>query len=389
MVSNNYQQDEIKKTVLLLGPGHWAGHMRIYQRECKVLLDSGYTVHLIAHPFLFDILDSRIILHSLGSLPEDSYSWKLINRLVRSIRTFFFAMSIKTDLIHFYSPEFIPFALILKKWKRVPLFFDCMEDFESYIFQRKGIPNFLRPFLAMITRKLLEFGARNSDAMIFSDTGTSKKFNNIAKHTAVIHNFPDKKLFNPETQITKKKEFDIVFNGGVYSIFLAQCFRIDEELVNHGYKLRWLFFGLIPEENWVKNQLLKRNLTERFIINGLVPQEKVAEKISKAKIGIIPLPDLPKYRNNIPQKLFEFMSMGLPVVISDLPPVRNILGQNECAIFVTPNDYCQFAECIIYLLENKNYYKEIALQGQYLISTEYNWQKESIKLLQLYEIFLN
>ena len=389
MVSSQSTIDEIQKSALLLAPGQWAGHMRIYQRESKSLLEAGYSVDLIAHPFLSDILDPRIRLHSLGSLPKDSYSWKILQRLERSTRTYNSALSIKADLLHFFSPEFIPWAVNLKKRKQVPLIFDSMEDFESYVLQRKGKPEKAKPILSLITRKLLEYGARNSDAMIFSDIGTSKKFANIAKRSVVIHNFPDLRLFNPKIKYNVKKDFDLVFYGGVYSIFLTQCFHIDEELVNRGYKLKWLFFGLVPEEKWVKDQLVTRNLTDRFIFNGLVSQEKVAEKISQAKIGIIPLPDTPKYRNNIPQKLFEFMSMGLPVVMSDLPPSRNLIDHKECAILVKPDDYCQFAENIISLLENRKYFNEFASKGRYLVLNEFNWQKESIKLLHLYEELLN
>ena len=50
----------------------------------------------------------------------------------------------------------------------------------------------------------------------------------------------------------------------------------------------------------------------------VMPHNEVFSEVQRARIGIIPLPALPKYLNNIPQKLFEYMALELPVVLSDL-----------------------------------------------------------------------
>ena len=50
--------------VMHVAPGHWAGHMRIYHRECMALVEAGYSVELIAHTLGQEELDPRIRLHT-------------------------------------------------------------------------------------------------------------------------------------------------------------------------------------------------------------------------------------------------------------------------------------------------------------------------------------
>ncbi len=54
-----------------------------------------------------------------------------------------------------------------------------------------------------------------------------------------------------------------------------------------------------------------------------------------------------------PLKLLEYMAAGLPIVVSDLPGVRDILdGDNDCAVVIPPGDHQAFVEAIEHLKRN-------------------------------------
>jgi glycosyltransferase involved in cell wall biosynthesis len=59
------------------------------------------------------------------------------------------------------------------------------------------------------------------------------------------------------------------------------------------------------------------------------------------------------------QKLFEFMALGLPVVLSDLPPSRPFVGDGRSAIMVAPGDHGAYADAIIRLLRSPRLREEI------------------------------
>ena len=85
-----------------------------------------------------------------------------LERLKRCRATYELACRSGAALFHYHSPEFIPWAVRLRGRRAVPLVFDCMEDFEGYARQRRGIPDWLRGGLAFGVRRFLATAAMTS-----------------------------------------------------------------------------------------------------------------------------------------------------------------------------------------------------------------------------------
>jgi glycosyltransferase involved in cell wall biosynthesis len=114
-----------------------------------------------------------------------------------------------------------------------------------------------------------------------------------------------------------------------------------------------------------------------------MPHDRVFSEVQRARIGIIPLPALPKYLNNIPQKLFEYMALGLPTVLSDLPPSRPFVEKGTVGIMVDPNDPAAYANAIVTLLDDPGLRQSMGRRGRMLVEQKYNWEIESEKLMLL------
>ena len=375
-------------TVMHLAPGHWAGHMRIYHRECMTLLEAGYKVELIAHRLPQEQLDTRLRLHSLGVYGAPSLAWRMLQRARRNQRAYALSRHANVALYHYHSPEFIAWGRRLRRLSGRPVIFDCMEDFEGYMRQRRGVPTILRGPLTEIVRRQLHAAARSCDAVIVADQGTAKLLRPYARRLLVLHNFPQLSLFPAPCPPLTHQPFDVVYHGTVPKYHLEVCLAVDKLLVERGYHIHWRFIGEVSEQDWLTGELTHRGIQARFHISGLIPHNQIAQEISRAKIGIIPLPSLPKFHNNIPQKLFEFMALGMPVVLSDLPPSRPFVGDGVCAFMVPPKDYGAYADAIIRLLNNPTLRRQMGAEGQRRIEQEYNWEKESQKLIDLYRELL-
>lgn len=237
------------------------------------------------------------------------------------------AVQAGADLYAFYSLEFVPWAISLRKRTGKPVIFDCMEDFESYALLRPGIPQGLRRPLAWMVGTTLRYVARRIDAMVFADHGTAKRFESYARRTLVVHNFPDLECFPKPEAGAGEKPFDLTFHGTFHEHILRACLEIDEALVARKRWLKWSLIGHLPLRDWFVSELAKRKAEARFHLVGLLPHDRVAAEVCKARIGIIPLPNWPKYQNNLPQKQFEFMALEMPVVLSDLPPSRPFISR--------------------------------------------------------------
>ncbi len=96
-----------------------------------------------------------------------------------------------------------------------------------------------------------------------------------------------------------------------------------------------------------------RRLAEREGVSGrirwigFVPQSEIAGHLTRGDIGIVPT----RAQNGqdiaaSPLKLFEFMAVGVPVVVSDLPSLRDIVRDGENGILFREGDPASLAEGI-------------------------------------------
>jgi glycosyltransferase involved in cell wall biosynthesis len=370
--------------IIHIAPGYTCWDARMYFLECTTLRKAGYDVGIVAQDSFLPATGD-IEVSSLGAMNGAALSWNLLARLQRDRSAYSIALKSRADLYHYHSPEFISWAKRLRHTTGRPLIFDCREDYVGYVCQRRGIPKWLRPLLARTVDVQLRAAARNCDAVITADMGTANQLRPFARRVTILHNFPRLDLFPTMDVPESAKIYDLVYHGSIPRYHLEACLAIDNALSAKGFKAHWRFISKsMPEADWFRGELRKRGITDRFRIDEHIAHDQIAREISKAKIGIIPLPDLPKFRNNIPRKLFEFMAVNMPVVMSDLPPSRPFISNGSCGFLVPPDDPAAYADAIVALARNPVLRAKMGDEGRRRIERDFNWAKESGKLLRLY-----
>ena len=117
---------------------------------------------------------------------------------------------------------------------------------------------------------------------------------------------------------------------------------------------------------------------------GLANRDEVARLLSVARIGLLLLHPLPNHLESQPVKLFEYMAAGLPVIASDFPLWRKIIGSEECGLLVDPLNVDELVNAVVWLLEHPSEAKEMGERGKQAIIDKYSWDRESEKLISLY-----
>jgi glycosyltransferase involved in cell wall biosynthesis len=97
---------------------------------------------------------------------------------------------------------------------------------------------------------------------------------------------------------------------------------------------------------------------------------------------------MPNHIDAQPNKMFEYMSAGLPLIASDFPLWREIVEGNDCGVCVDPADPAAIAEAIDRLVENPDLARRMGENGQRAVHERYNWAIEEKKLLALYDTVL-
>lgn len=366
---------------------HNAFDQRIFHRECASLAQAGYDVTLLAFGDIAGVRDGVKIV-SLGKEGDRRAGLNLNSRRKRTMLAFKEACALNADLYHFHDPELIGAGILLKKRTNACVVYDCHEDNVSYMLQKKYIFGPIRRMMATIV-KIQEWRAvKILDAIITADEGMRSHFNrNGAKSAVRVDNFPRLDLFLDQAKGVIPK-YDLVYHGTIPKYHLETCFAVDTELLKNGLEVTWLFIGKYADLDWARGEVRKRNAEKRFMFQGKIAHEEIASWVRLGRIGIVPLPDFPKFRRNVATKMFEFMALEMPVVLSDLPPARPFVGDGKCALLVDPNSPRQYADAIASLLADPSKCIDMGAEGKRRVVSDYNWDASFNRLNKLYERLL-
>jgi glycosyltransferase involved in cell wall biosynthesis len=102
-----------------------------------------------------------------------------------------------------------------------------------------------------------------------------------------------------------------------------------------------------------------------------------------AEVGLCLLHPEENYINGLPVKAFEYMACYLPIIMSDFYKNNPIF--KECALFAEHNNPEDIGNKIKYIFDNSEVRKKLGQNGRNLVEQKYNWEKEQVKLLQVYQ----
>ncbi len=122
---------------------------------------------------------------------------------------------------------------------------------------------------------------------------------------------------------------------------------------------------------------------ERVDLRGRLSRDGVAEVLREARVGLLVLHPVEAHLQSLPIKLFEYMAAGIPVVASDFPFWRELVG--EAGVLVDPNDVDAIAAAIETLLDDPANAEAMGARGREAVATRFGWEAEGERLLSLYE----
>lgn len=95
------------------------------------------------------------------------------------------------------------------------------------------------------------------------------------------------------------------------------------------------------------------------------PYKEIYLWLAAADVLVMPLPDHPRFsKNTSPMKIFEYMTSGRPMVMSDLPAFQDVLKHEKNALLVHPQDTDAFASAVLRLLKDNELSSKLAENAQ-------------------------
>jgi len=156
--------------------------------------------------------------------------------------------------------------------------------------------------------------------------------------------------------------------------------------------VRGLIVGGHPGErdaSRVAHRIASHAMGDRVTMAGFVAPGEVAAHLARADLLVLPNTATSiSERYTSPLKLFEYMAAGRPVVVSDLPAIREVVRHGETAWVVPPGDPVALANGIAHVLGNVALARELA-RAAWDEAAEYSWARRAERLEALFEEIRN
>ncbi|KIO46695.1 hypothetical protein BA92_02195 [Sanguibacteroides justesenii] len=287
------------------------------------------------------------------------------------------------DVYQLHSPIFLLFACRLKKMGK-KVIFDSHEFYGLQIREKKYLPELFRKIVAVVYMKYEAYVCRRIDAVIQVCTVEGKDyFQNRCRRSVFLSNVPELSVFESDGGTTFAKRNSVIHVGGLTHD------RGITDLVKAAAltKVRVELAGVFLPEGY-QDQLKETGGYSNVKYWGFVNKNDLPEILDHCLAGISTLLNVGQYSriDTLPTKVYEYMAMRLPVVLSNTPYNKRLNDLGKFGICVAPDNPQEIADAINYLKEHPDKAKKMGINGRRLVEERFNWETEKLKLLDLYKM---
>lgn len=356
------------KTIIVSVINDLATDQRVL-RSCSVLKEKGFEVILFGR----ELKNSPSVAH----LP---YQTKRVKMLFTkgplfyfffNVRLYFFLLANNADALFANDLDTLWANFKIAKLKKIPLIYDSHEIFcEVPELQHTPLKKRIWEKLEKnIVPHLKNCITVNQSIANFFFEKYKTEFKVVRNIPASVPPFPLK----PKTElgIAPQKKILILQGSGI------NIQRGAEELVQamQYVDAQLLVIGGGDVFGELKKLVIQLNLGDRVLVKDKMPKSELLHYTCNSDIGISIDKDTNlNYHFSLPNKIFDYIQAGLPVLASPLPEIKNIISRYNIGCFIEDHDPKHIAEKINNMLSSDQYriWKENTLKA----AAENNWDNE-------------
>lgn len=135
----------------------------------------------------------------------------------------------------------------------------------------------------------------------------------------------------------------------------------------------------------LRNEIKKRKLERYVVMEGWKDFRSFQSYMKVSKLGLIPLHRNIHHDTTFANKLFQYISMGLPVVASDSTAQKKVINKFEFGLIHDAKDITGIKENVVALLTDEELYNELSNNAKKAAEEHLNWKIKSKAFLAYYE----
>jgi glycosyltransferase involved in cell wall biosynthesis len=170
---------------------------------------------------------------------------------------------------------------------------------------------------------------------------------------------------------------------------LIEAFSIVNKNIR-GIKLRIIGgFASSNDEKVLKEKVKDLGLSETVEFTGKVLPSEMPQLLYDAEILALARPDNKQAKYGFPSKLGEYLFTGNPVVLTRVGEIDHFLKDKDSCIFAKPDNPEDFAEKLLWTLNNQEEARNIGANGRKVAELQFSIQSQCKVTLSFFDTILN
>jgi glycosyltransferase involved in cell wall biosynthesis len=306
------------------------------------------------------------------------------------ISSFFAAMREKdVDLVWGTTPPIFQgvTSWLVARLKGVPFLFEVRDLWPAFAIAIGVLKN---PLLISLSLWLEKFLYRRADCVVVNSPGYLQHVSDRgAGQVRLIPNGANPEMFNPADEGRGFRERHNL--EGRFVALYAGAHGISNDLdtllqaagmLRQDQKIVIVMVGDGKEKIHLQESALELGL-ENVLFLPPVPKNEIAGVLAGAHACIAILKPLDLYKTTYPNKVFDYLAAGRPVVLAIDGVIREVVEQAGAGLFVRPGDPANLAEALRHLASNPKAAREMGMNGRRFIEENFNRLSSSNSMLSL------
>ena len=377
------------------------------EKEIHTLMEAGYDVKLFALSYqknkaIEEVRGIKIFRYNGGTilykLSALAYTLPFFHMLVKQ-KVKNFVKQHKPDFLHVHDMVIAPSVAKVSNSFKIPLILDLHENRPAIMELYAHVNKFPGKYLINLNnwKKGQINLERKADKLIL--------ITEEAKKNAVdVEGVNSDKIYVVPNTVKKDFEEDLLSSSPLEERFRDKfCLlyfgdtairRGTDTIIDTVYYLKdkirsihAIIVGDGSEDSKLKIKANNLGISDKISFEGWRDVNLLKSYANISAIGVCPFKRNLHHDTTFANKLFQFMGLRLPVIVSDCPSQVNIIEKFNCGLAFKADDPLDFSEKVLKLFHSTDERKKLGQNGKNAIQNELNWERTSASLIDLYKSF--
>lgn len=312
--------------------------------------------------------------------------WQAFPLLLFMARAFHMIRSMSVDALHCHNLDVLPLGVLLKRVKGCRLVFDAHEPNYYGLWPKKW------SWALPLVKAVEAFCARRADFISVTNAYQVEKYRAMGLTAVdVIGNYPAPALRARALDETKRKKKAVAFGrlGTLYpNVGIEETVKAFRQVrVNHTMVSLFIAGRVVDTYKDAFDRCLAP-VREAVEYGGAYRADDMPCLYRRIDVSLLVYPKNDWFRHITPTKFFDSLANGVPVIMTDIGGLGDVIRQGQCGLVVDERDIPGIVHAMECLIRNRDLLWKLSENALRLAEREYSWERMAARYVAVHHELL-